>query len=87
MEILAVQAIGELVGDGLADEIGAGSQKPVDRRGIRGRRRMGGEPVGIAAARDMARDVVDVLGGKAKSPQGPLGRAGQQDLVMGNETI
>ena len=76
MEILALQAIGELVGDGLADEIGAGSQKPVDRRGVRGRRRMAGEPVGIAAARDMARDVVDSLAANRSPRNGPPGAPG-----------
>jgi hypothetical protein len=86
MEILAVQAIGELVGDGLADEIGAGSQKG---RPPRRSRAAGGWLASQSGLPQPVtwRDVVDVLGGEAKPPQRPLGRAGQQDLVMGNEAV
>src|SRR5215831_18089324 len=60
MEVLAVQAIGQLIGDGLADQIGTGRQQALDRGRGGGGWWMGGEPVWIAAAGHMAGNIEDV---------------------------
>ena len=46
---------------------------------------MGEPPVGIAAARDVAGDIVDILGGKAEPLERTLARAGQFDSGAGDE--
>jgi hypothetical protein len=67
VEVLAVEAEGELVGDGLADHVRAGIEQLLDSRGVRGRRRMARQPIRIAATGHAAGDVEDVLGGKGKA--------------------
>ena len=77
MGVDAEDAPGELVGHGLADQGGAGLKERLDHGRRLRSRRVGRGPVGIAAARDMAFDIENVLGGEAeagkRSVRGPFG--------------
>src|SRR3546814_11590669 len=67
VEVLAVQAVGQFVGDRLADQLGAGREQRLDRRRMARCRRMAPGPVRVAAAGDEAGDVEDVLGGEGET--------------------
>src|SRR3546814_8984038 len=73
VEVLAVQAVGQFVGDRLADQLGAGREQRLDRRRMARCRRMAPGPVRVAAAGDEAGAVEDVLGGEGET--GEIGRA------------
>src|SRR3546814_15196194 len=69
VEVLTVEAVGQLVGDRLADQLGAGSEQRLHRRRMTRRRRVAQRPVVVAAAGDEDGDVEDVLGGEAEAGQ------------------
>ena len=82
MRILARQAPGQFVGVGLADEIRARVEQPLnDRRRLR-RGTVGAQPVGTAETGLVARDVVDVLDRERESQERPVRRALHLDVGM-----
>jgi len=85
VRILARQAPGQFVGVGLADEMRARVEQPLnDRRRLR-RRPVGAQPVGAAEAGPVARDVVDVLDREREPQERPVGRALHLDVGMAAE--
>ena len=87
MHVLAVEAIGHLVGVGLADHAGAGGEQALDRRGRSRGRRMGLEPDRVAVAGAMAGDVEHVLDGEGQAAQRTVRRAAQFDMGVAAEGI
>ena len=85
VRILARQAPGQFVGVGLADEMRARIEQPLnDRRRLR-RGPVGAQPVGAAEAGPVARDVVDVLDREREPQERPLRRALHLDVGMAAE--
>ena len=72
--VLAVQAVGQLVGDGLADHGGTGIEQALNGRCRCGRRCVRARPIGIAAAGHVTGDIEYVLGREAETRQGPAVR-------------
>ena len=85
--VLAEDAEGHLVRDGLADQRGAGVEQGLDRPGVaRGDRVLAG-PVRIAAARRMARDVEEVLGREGEVGERAARASGHAHLDAGHEGV
>jgi hypothetical protein len=83
MGVLALQAVGDLVGHGLADQAGAGIDERRHRR--RRRRRMAAPPVRAAASGDVPGHVVDVLGRERQPGKRALGGAGDAKSALRRE--
>ena len=96
VRILAREAPGQFVGVGLADEMRARVEQPLnDRRRLR-RGTVGAQPVGAAETGPVARDVVDVLDCEREPQERPVRRALDLDLgiaaegsepVVGNDLV
>ena len=80
VHVLAVEAVGHLVGVGLADHAGASGQQALDCRGSPRCGRMGFEPDRVAVAGAMAGDVEHVLDREGQAAQRAFGRAGKLDV-------
>ena len=72
MGILAAEAVGEFVGQRLADHVSPGVQQPSHgwRSGFRWRMRV--QPGWAAEPRPAAGDIKDILGRKCETGQGPV---------------
>ena len=87
MHILAVEAVGQFVGMGLADHARAGREQTLDRgRGAR-RRRVSVEPYRIAVSGAMTGNVVHVLDGKSQTVERATRRSVQFDMGMAAERV
>jgi hypothetical protein len=85
VRILAREAPGQFVGVGLADEMRARVEQPLnDRRRLR-RGPVGAQPVGAAEAGPVACDVVDVLDRELEPHEWPVRRALDLDVGMAAE--
>ena len=82
MRVDAGDAVEELVADRLADDGRAGGEQLLDRRGVRGRGLGVGEPVRIAGAGALARDVVHVLDRDAEARERTARRALERRLQI-----
>ena len=87
MGVLTKNAAGELVGVGLADHVGAGIYERLHYRSGAGCRQMQRQPVRIACAGDVARDVEQILGRERETGQQPPRHAPQSRSRVGAERV
>ena len=87
MHVLAVEAVGQFVGVGLADHAGAGREQALDRGSGARRRRMRLEPQRIAVAGAMPGDIEHVLDRKGQAAQRAIRRSSQFDMVVAAEGV
>ena len=82
VHVLAGQAVAELVAVRAPDHVGARRQEALHglRRALR--RRVGGEPVGMAEARALALDVEQVLDREGQPGERALARPGERRVVV-----
>src|SRR5437588_11154852 len=69
--VLAEDAERNFVGDGLADQLGAGVEQGLHRPGMPGRDRVAARPIRVAAAGRTTGDIEQVLGREAEAREGP----------------
>ena len=67
------------------DHVGARRQQPSHNLRRARRRRMGREPVRVAEARPLARDVKEILDRKRGAGERPLPRAGEGRVIVAAE--
>ena len=85
MPVLSGEAVRQLVGVGLAGEIGAGIEQPLHRdRGL-DRRLVGGEPGRVSESGPGAGDVEDVLGSEGEPRERTVARTLQRHVVVAAE--
>ena len=86
MRVFAIEAVGQLVGMGLADHVRTGVEQTLHRRRGGARHAVRRQPVGAAEAGLVAGDIVNVLGAEGESRERAARGSGKLNVGVAAES-